>query len=106
MELAKFWVKELKTNENPYIIILVGNKSDMIEKENLEAVSKEGLKYAYEANLQYLTASAKTGENVAKIFDIIIHHLPIEGEARPRADPNTVPVESVEDEPKEKGCGC
>eukprot|EP01091_Cochliopodium_minus_P001862 TRINITY_DN11828_c0_g1_i1.p1 TRINITY_DN11828_c0_g1~~TRINITY_DN11828_c0_g1_i1.p1 ORF type:complete len:206 (+),score=47.04 TRINITY_DN11828_c0_g1_i1:89-706(+) len=79
LEQAKYWVKELKSNENPFVIVLVGNKSDKLDKMKLEEFSKEGKKYAYEANLEYFTCSALYGNNINEIFDCIIKKLPITG---------------------------
>ena len=60
------WLEELK-NYNPdnHIIMLVGNKCDMIERV---VTQEEGRKKASEIGALFFECSAKTGENVNKLF--------------------------------------
>ena len=62
------WIKELKVNNSPDTkLILVGNKADL--EENREVQYVEGKKFAenYEF-LDFFETSAKTGENIKKLF--------------------------------------
>lgn len=65
------WVEFVKTNAGNVPIILFGNKADLINQREVEAdlvtgaVKEFGFKGYYET-------SAKTGQNVAKIFDSLI----------------------------------
>ena len=63
------WIKELKVNSSPDIkIILIGNKSDLADKR--EVSYEEGAKYLDEPEIiNFYETSAKTGDNVRKIFE-------------------------------------
>ena len=60
------WYRELKDNSNPTIkIILVGNKNDLervVDKKEVDTIMDE-----FDIDL-YLETSAKTGDNVEKLF--------------------------------------
>ncbi|ELP94734.1 GTP-binding protein YPTC4, putative [Entamoeba invadens IP1] len=61
------WAEEVKKyNNGNYIMMLVGNKCDIVEK----VISTEmGKKKAAQLNASFYETSAKTGENVDKVFD-------------------------------------
>ena len=66
-EDIELWYKELKENANPDIkLILVGNKIDLndfkVDKEDIKNLKEE-----FEIDLEF-EVSAKTGENVEKLF--------------------------------------
>ena len=65
------WLKELRLNSSPDIkIILIGNKSDLNEKR--EVSFEEGAKYLEDGCiLNFYETSAKTGDNIKKIFEEI-----------------------------------
>ena len=65
------WVKELRIHSSPGIkIILIGNKSDLDDKR--EVSYEEGAKYLDKPEIiSFYETSAKTGENVQKIFEEI-----------------------------------
>ena len=71
-------MKELKSNENPFVIVLVANKIDKLEKNKIQDLIVDGQKYAYEANLEFFACSALTGENINEIFDCIVKKLPLD----------------------------
>ncbi|KAL1918134.1 uncharacterized protein VTP21DRAFT_3400 [Calcarisporiella thermophila] len=77
LEKAKAWIKELKHQALPDIIIaLAGNKKDL---ESQRAVStQEAQAYAEEAGLLFFETSAKTAENVNELFLAIAQKLPLE----------------------------
>ena len=60
------WMKHIKENSKGSPVILIGNKSDLINKRK---VSKEqGETYAKNNNLIFFEASGKSGENVQESF--------------------------------------
>ena len=62
-----FWIHEIKANVRPEIpILLVGNKSDLIDKR---AVFRDEIdRFRQEFNLNYIETSAKTGDRVNECF--------------------------------------
>lgn len=66
----RHWLREIKenANNNNLFIILVGNKSDLIQRK---VNKKKGIKLAKEYGLEFLETSAKNNENVDKLFQII-----------------------------------
>eukprot|EP01088_Endostelium_zonatum_P002027 TRINITY_DN12450_c0_g1_i1.p1 TRINITY_DN12450_c0_g1~~TRINITY_DN12450_c0_g1_i1.p1 ORF type:complete len:209 (-),score=55.78 TRINITY_DN12450_c0_g1_i1:141-767(-) len=74
---AKSWVKELQTKGTAKMVIaLVGNKNDMEENRRVQAT--EAQSYAEENGILFMETSAKTGVNVAEIFEQIAKTLPKE----------------------------
>ena len=66
---VEMWIKELKINSSPDIkIILIGNKSDLADDRQVSY--EEGEKYLDEpAIISFYETSAKTGDNIRKIFE-------------------------------------
>ncbi len=62
-----YWLDEIRENTGEVPIILVGNKADLEEAVGYEF----GRQVAYTYKLSFIEASAKTGENVDKIFTTI-----------------------------------
>ena len=61
------WLKQIDQNADADIMrILVANKSDLPNQEVDEA---EGRQLAEQHNLEFYSASAKTGENVENMFE-------------------------------------
>lgn len=58
-------MQELKEKENPYCILLVGNKSDTVA--NLGEATAAGRALAEQSKLSYFVASAKTGDGVSEV---------------------------------------
>lgn len=79
LETAEYWIRELREKENPYCILLVGNKSDTVR--DLAEATAAGRALAEQEKLPYFTASAKTGEGVGDIFGHLVSKLPIEEKA-------------------------
>ena len=84
-EHAKSWVREVKQNAYPDIVIaLVGNKADLVSKR---AVNYElAQTYAEENNLLCMESSAKTAMNVDEIFLAVAKRLT---ESSPKKKRNT-----------------
>ena len=66
---VEMWIKELKINSSPDIkIILIGNISDLADDRQVSY--EEGEKYLDEpAIISFYETSAKTGDNIRKIFE-------------------------------------
>jgi len=86
---AKSWIVELQKNKSDCVIILVGNKFDLNETRTIDV--NEVKEYARAHNLIHIESSAKTGHNVAEIFNIICKEIL----ARPLKDVVTVHPEIV-----------
>jgi len=67
----KHLITELKTILNPSFTILVGNKIDCAETDALGEETEELRKLAEDNKFKYFLASAKTGEKVNEIFDVL-----------------------------------
>jgi Ras-related protein Rab-5C len=72
---AKKWLTEInhnfrQTNDSFPTIFLVGNKTDLIEKqsESHQLITKMATIFAKENNLYFFEVSAKTGENIQEMF--------------------------------------
>ncbi len=65
------WIKEIRVNSSPDIkIVLIGNKSDL--DEDRQVSYEEGKKYLDDDEvLKFFETSAKTGENIKKLFEEI-----------------------------------
>ena len=73
---AKSWIRELKKKTSNCLILLIGNKIDLIEKRRVNVDDVRN--YARDNNIIYMESSAKTGTNVDQIFTNIAHNLPEE----------------------------
>mmetsp|Transcript_16802 Transcript_16802/g.65629 ORF Transcript_16802/g.65629 Transcript_16802/m.65629 type:complete len:209 (+) Transcript_16802:262-888(+) len=72
-EKAKRWLNELyKAGSSNMVIVLVGNKHDLPEREVEE---EEGRKFAEEHGLTFFETSAKTSHNVDEVFDVLGRNL-------------------------------
>ncbi|KAM3134013.1 hypothetical protein pb186bvf_013855 [Paramecium bursaria] len=61
------WIEETKAYANDKItLVLIGNKTDLQDKRVIS--TEEGSQYAKKHDLLFFEASAKTGQNVDKIF--------------------------------------
>jgi small GTP-binding protein len=69
----EFWIEDLKENADNIdnlFIYLIGNKNDMEEKR--EVSFQEATDFAKDKQLPYIEVSAKTGNNIKKLFDEVI----------------------------------
>ena len=72
-EKLEFWLDDLKENSDNLdnlFIYLIGNKNDLLERRKV--TFEEANKFAEEKNLRYIEVSAKTGNNIKKLFDEMI----------------------------------
>jgi small GTP-binding protein len=66
---AKTWINEIKRKTKNCYIILVGNKSDLLNEKKNYYVNLENVRtFAENNNIKNILVSAKTGENVEDIF--------------------------------------
>ncbi|AFN83488.1 Rab5-like GTPase [Encephalitozoon romaleae SJ-2008] len=76
-ETAKRWVEELSFEKpKEFIKVLIGNKSDLESDRKVEY--QKGKEYADSQNLLFFESSAKTGKNIAEIFNAIAERVPKE----------------------------
>mmetsp|Transcript_19220 Transcript_19220/g.44728 ORF Transcript_19220/g.44728 Transcript_19220/m.44728 type:complete len:228 (+) Transcript_19220:82-765(+) len=73
---AQEWVRQvMTTSTNPKIVIaLAANKMDMAEQRAIPLEAAEA--FAKQEGLVFLETSAKTGKNVAKLFEAVALRLP------------------------------
>ena len=68
--IKNYWFQEVKDNApEDAIIFLIGNKSDLYEKEVVN--EEEARQYANEINSLYKLVSAQTGEGIEDIFKMV-----------------------------------
>ena len=71
---VSYWIRELKTNVEENIIILVcGNKIDLEEKRSIEYQTASSM--AQENGALYAETSARTGAGVERMFQMVLSHL-------------------------------
>ena len=67
------WINIIKENTSPKFLILIGNKSDLVEQRN---VPKEMIIQYCEKNLfNYIEISAKNNKNIEKLFKEVPYQL-------------------------------
>ncbi len=72
--IKDYWFSEVKENSpEDAIIFLVGNKSDLYEKEVVN--EEEARQYANEINSLYKLVSAQNGEGIEDIFKMVAERL-------------------------------
>jgi Ras-related protein Rab-5C len=73
--VAKHWVHKLKVESEKIIIALVGNKSDRVSpgSQSIQRAVQTDEVEAFDrsAHILFLETFAKTGHNVAKLFDAL-----------------------------------
>lgn len=73
-ERAQMWVQQLQLSGNPNIVIaLAANKMDI---NNRQVDITTARQYAEENGLLFLETSARTGQNVQQLFQMIARRLP------------------------------
>ena len=70
------WITDLKLNDDKNIcIIILGNKSDLIDKREIN--KNDGIKKAEMYKTAFLETSALNGDNISKAFDELIEQIVI-----------------------------
>lgn len=70
--LKTIWYPDIKKYGEEYAVLaVVGNKSDLYEKENL-ADEEQAKAFAKEINATFMLTSAKSGDGIEKLFDILV----------------------------------
>lgn len=77
---AKSWINEVKKRASHCKIILVGNKKDLEKNRDINLSEVEDL--VSSNSIEHLLVSAKTGENINNIFEVICSLLPDEVEVK------------------------
>lgn len=71
------WIKDIRDARGPEgLIILVGNKTD--EDEKRKVTLKDAEAKAEELEVKFVETSARTGENISKIFRIAATELNVD----------------------------
>ena len=86
-----FWLDDLKNKSDDLdniFICLVGNKTDLNEKRVVSY--EEANKFAEENNIPYIEVSAKTGDNINKLFSIMTKGAIVKIIEKRKNDPNAV----------------
>lgn len=66
----EYWLEDIRINApEDIIIVLVGNKSDLADTRKV--TYKEASEFAQKKKIEYIEVSARMGNNVSLIFDII-----------------------------------
>ncbi|KAF3793033.1 Ras-related protein [Nymphaea thermarum] len=69
------WIEEVRTERgSDVIIVLVGNKTDLVEKRHVSI--EEGEAKAHELGVMFIETSAKAGFNIKALFRKIAAALP------------------------------
>lgn len=79
-DIREKWVKDYSTfAESDSIIILIGNKKDLTDKIKIGAAMGYQLAAEIKA-VEFIETSAKTGDNIQRLFDLLIQKLIIKGD--------------------------
>merc|ERR1712080_327794 len=107
-ENINVWLKELCAHANrDIVLILVGNKTDMLGEKKKRAVSEdEAQRFANEQKVPWMETSAKTGERVDESFEKVVKTIyEYAFLERPRPTDNGDTVEVDENNTSGKCCG-
>jgi len=75
-ESIKYWIRDLKENCDPNIVIaLVGNKIDLESEGKRVITTEDGQTFANENKLLFFETSAKTGANVNTCFCQVVDEI-------------------------------
>ncbi|KAI4467529.1 drab5-related [Holotrichia oblita] len=104
---ASTWIDDVRTELGTNVIImLVGNKTDLSEKRQVN--TEEGEKKAKELNVMFIETSAKAGSNVQELFNRVATALPgmNSTENKPPEDMQGVVLKDTPNETKDSNGGC
>ncbi|AFZ81328.1 Ras family Rab small GTP-binding protein [Theileria equi strain WA] len=77
LQHAAFWVNQIRVaNNNETIIVLVANKIDLLgsNPETIQTLANAKA-YAKEESLIFVETSAKTGQNIVHVFDLLAQEI-------------------------------
>eukprot|EP00752_Nemacystus_decipiens_P003673 g3385.t1 len=78
------WRKHLDANADPRCVsVVTGNKSDMPTQD---VAPEEGMAYATQRGMKFLSTSAKTGDNVEEAFVTLARSILQAGQGKPSMD--------------------
>jgi len=100
------WVEEVRSERgDDVLIMLVGNKSDLEDREISEDI---GWRKAEKLGVLFMETSAKSGENVKKLFNKIAQELPAsEPKDQPKGGGGVIdPVDGYGETNKKGNCIC
>ncbi|KAL1844516.1 hypothetical protein VTK73DRAFT_2378 [Phialemonium thermophilum] len=100
------WIDDVRAERgNDVIIVLVGNKTDL---PNREVTTQQGEEEARKNNLMFVETSAKLGHNVKTLFKRIAQALPgMDGaDAAAQAANQVIDVKTNPAQPASEGCSC
>jgi len=101
------WVKSIDMHASGEVVrLLVGNKSDLIDKRVVE--KERGASLADEFGIQFFESSAKSGENVNELFQWlarkVLEHKTKGPSPPPAQSKDTVDFDKQQQQQKEGGC--
>ena len=111
-EIKDIWYPNVKEQGEKYVVLaVVGNKSDMFEKE--EVKEEEARAYAKQINASFMLVSAKTGDNVKSLFSSLVREYlgpefvkKISEVKKEKGETNKVTVTKSKKKKEKKGGGC
>ncbi|KAI4327226.1 hypothetical protein L6164_019714 [Bauhinia variegata] len=104
------WIEEVRSERgSDVIIVLVGNKTDLVEKRQVS--TEEGEAKSREINVMFTEASAKAGFNIKALFRKIAAALPgmetlSSTKQEDMVDVNLKSSGGYESQPESGGCAC
>ncbi|OIW10869.1 hypothetical protein TanjilG_27815 [Lupinus angustifolius] len=105
------WIEEVQTERGgDVIIVLVGNKTDLVEKRQVSI--EEGEAKAHELNVMFIETSAKAGFNIKALFRKIAAALPGMETLSSAKQEDMVDVNlksssgNAQSQPQSSGCAC
>ena len=71
-DLKSLWYNDLKRYGEKYqVLAIVGNKCDLFENEAV--TEEEGRQFASEKNAEFMLVSAKAGDNINNLFNVLVN---------------------------------
>eukprot|EP00808_Paulinella_micropora_P005517 g5728.t1 len=102
------WVDKIKNEaEENCVILIVGNKLDLVETDpNLRQVNlAEAQRYAKSVGAHVIEASAKSGQNIDKIFQTVVQ-LALERQTATKAETNNPGLDINPANAEDSSCSC
>lgn len=89
LQNAVYWINQLRVaNNNETIIILVANKIDLLgtNPETVQTLAN-AKSYAKEQSITFVETSAKTGQNIAHVFELLAQEISLNPSRWDKNDP-------------------